>query len=325
MKKTGLAYSNIAFIKYWGKVSQALRLPLNGSISMNLSNLETKTTVEFSHLYKKHDITIDGEKKENEVERVIAHLDRIRLLAKSPPFAKVVSKNNFPSSSGLSSSASGFAALTLAAATALRLNLSEKELSIQARLGSGSACRSIPGGFVEWLNGDKSEKSYAYSIFPASYWQIVDIVAIVSNLKKSVPTSLSQIYALKSPFMQKRLALINEKINRIKNAIKNKNFPEFGELVEAECLELHSVIMTQTPSFIYFLPKTLSLLHQVRNWRSRGLMVYFTVNTGHDVHLICQRKDQDKVQKAVSLLPFVKKTIVNYPAGPAHLSVDHLF
>ena len=325
MKTTAIAYSNIAFIKYWGKKDQKLRLPLNNSISMNLSNLQTLTTVEFSQNLKSDDVTINAQKNISEVNRVIEHLDSIRQLAHSPLQAKVVSTNNFPASSGLSSSASGFAALTLAAASALGLNLNEKELSVLARLGSGSACRSIPAGFVEWEMGDRSDNSFAHSIFPENHWPILDIVAVVSDQKKDIPTSDTQKYALTSPFMSSRLKFIPGKILKLKKALKEKNFPEFGEIIESECLELHSVIMTQNPSFIYLLPESLSLMREVRLLRRQGLMVYFTVNTGHDLHLLCQEKDKNDLLQKLSSLSFIRKTIINYPAGPAKVIYDHLF
>lgn len=178
MKATAVAPSNIAFIKYWGTKDDVLRLPKNGSISMNLSNLLTTTTVEFNPDFYQDIVTVDNEQKVIEGNRVIKHLDRIRSLAKIDYKAKVVSNNNFPSSKGLSASASGFAALTVAGAAAAGLKLSEEELSILARQGSGSACRSIPDGFVEWLDGDTSETSYSVSLYKPDYWDIVDIVEI---------------------------------------------------------------------------------------------------------------------------------------------------
>jgi len=158
MKGTAIAPSNIAFTKYWGRKNELLRLPENGSISMTLSNLLTTTTVEFSPKYKKDEIIIDSKSVQpDEGERIIRHLDRVRAMASVPDKARVVSRNNFPCGTGLSSSASGFAALTLGALQAAGLHMSEKDISILARQASGSACRSIPGGFVEWRNGDTSE------------------------------------------------------------------------------------------------------------------------------------------------------------------------
>src|SRR3989338_6357678 len=141
MKATAIAPSNIAFIKYWGRKDEALRLPENGSISMNLNNLLTTTTVEFSPAFTGDSFSLNGVEDAEEQQRVIKHLDRIRQAAKIAEKARVVSRNNFPTGTGLSSSASGFAALTVAGAKAAGLNFSEKELSILARQGSGSACR----------------------------------------------------------------------------------------------------------------------------------------------------------------------------------------
>ena len=325
MKATAVAPSNIAFIKYWGKKDEILRLPENGSISMNLSNLQTTTTVEFNKDSKEDSIVINDIREENEGSRAIKHLDRIRKIAKINYKAKVVTKNNFPTGTGLSSSASGFAALTLAVVKAAGLNLSEKELSILARQGSGSACRSIPDGFVEWLDGDTSETSHAVSLYSPEYWDIVDVVAVVSKNKKEVSTTEGQKLAKSSPFFPVRLARIKEKIRLIKQYLKKKDFKNFGELLEAEALELHAIMLTSTPSLIYWLPGTLRVMHFVKKWRADGLEVYFTVNTGQDIHLICQKKDVEEVVKKVETISEVQKTIVNYPSNGAHLVENHLF
>ena len=358
MKATAVAPSNIAFIKYWGKKDEDLRIPMNGSISMNLSNLLTTTTVEFDPNLK-HDVFIlrhsgnqakpehpeslphpnplpKGEGgvrgrarmtgfEQNEIQRVIKHLDRVRALANINYKAKVVSKNNFPTGTGLSSSASGFAALTLAASNAAGLNLSEKELSILARQGSGSACRSIPDGFVEWLDGGSNETSYAVSLFPPDHWDIVDVVAIVSKNKKEIPTAEGQRLAKSSPLFPARLSKIKEKIKLIKKYIQEKNFSLFGELLEQEALELHAIMFTSTPSLIYWLPGTLKVMHAVKRWRTDGLQVYFTVNTGQDIHLICQKKDAEIVSKRASKIPEVKKTVINAPSIGTRLVPKHLF
>ncbi len=324
MKATAVAPSNIAFIKYWGRKDEVLRLPENGSISMNLSDLLTTTTVEFNKNFKEDEIIINGVKEKNEGNRAIKHLDRIRKLAKISDRAKVVTKNNFPTGTGLSSSASGFAALTVAASVAAGLKFSEKELSILARQGSGSACRSIPDGFVEWLDGDTSDTSYGVSLYPHDYWDIVDVVAVVSKNKKDVSTTEGHKLAVSSPFFPLRLAKIKEKINLIKRYMKEKNFSAFGELVEGEALELHAIMLTSTPSLIYWLPGTLKVMHAVKRWRQEGLPVYFTVNTGQDIHLICQKKDVEKIVKKAQDLSDVQKTIINYPSKGAHIVSEHL-
>jgi len=325
MKATAIAPSNVAFIKYWGKKDEALRLPENGSISMNLSNLLTTTTVEFSKDFKEDMVIINDQTEDNEGSRAVRHLDRIRNLAKIKYKAKAVSKNNFPTGTGLSSSASGFAALTVAGAKAGGLNLSEKDLSILARQGSGSACRSIPDGFVEWLDGDTSETSYAISIYKEDYWDIADVVAVVSKNKKEVSTTEGQRLVGSSPFFPVRLEKIKDKIRLIKQYMAEKNFQAFGELLESEALELHSTMLTSTPPLIYWLPGTLRIIHFVRRWRYEGLQVYFTVNTGQDIHLICQQKDTKKVVRNVERIPDVSKTIINTPSKGAHIVPTHLF
>ncbi len=326
MKITAIAPSNIAFTKYWGRKDEVLRLPENGSISMCLSNLLTTTTVEFSPDYTKDQITINNEVLETgKAERAIKHLDRIRKLANISDKAKVVSNSNFPSGTGLSSSASGFAALTLSASKAAGLNLNKKDLSILARLGSGSACRSIPSGFVEWLDGDTGDTSYATQIFPPNHWAIADVVAIVSEGKKEVPTSVGMQSTHSSPFMPVRQSRMKDKNEKVKKFIAEKNFKELGELVEQEALELHTIMLTQTPPLIYWTPGTLRIMKLTSHWRAEGIPVYFTINTGQDIHLICEAENIDKVQAKLKELEEVKDVIVNTPGEGAKLSENSLF
>lgn len=329
MKKTAIAPSNIAFTKYWGKKDEKLRLPENGSVSMCLSNLLTTTTVEFSNKYKKDQVTLRHSGVESnstiESQRVTAHLDLIRKIAGIKQKAKVVSKNNFPTGTGLSSSASGFAALTVAAATAAGLKLTEKQLSILARQGSGSACRSIPSGFVEWQDGSTSETSYAKTIFPASYWKIADVVVVVSLDRKDISTTVGQQTAASSPFMDTRLKRMKAKNELVKKLIKEKKFQQFGEFIETEALELHSIMMTQTPPLIYLLPATIELMRLTQQWRTNGLPVYFTLNTGQDVHLIVEQKNVERLKKELKKIRSVKDIIVNYPSEGTKLSKNHLF
>lgn len=325
MKATAIAPSNIAFTKYWGKKDEVLRLPENGSVSMCLSNLLTTTTVEFQEDLKEDQVTLNGEIESGENSRVIKHLNRVREFADIKTFAKVVSNNNFPIGTGLSSSAAGFAALTLAASKAAGLNLSEKDLSILARQGSGSACRSIPSGFVEWLDGDTSETSYSVQIFPPDWWDIVDVVAIVSSGKKDVPTTIGQQTAKSSPFMEARKSHMKQKNELVKEYIKNKDFQKFGELSEGEALELHAIMITQTPPLIYWQPNTILMMKLVQKWRSEGLQAYFTINTGQDVHILVEQKNASELIKKLEGLEEVREIIVNTPGEGARLSNKHLF
>lgn len=326
MKATAIGPSDIAFTKYWGRKDEALRLPENGSISMTLSNLLTTTTVEFSDKYRKDEIAINGGGLEKgEAERVIKHLDRIRDMAGISLKAKIISINNFPIGTGLSSSASGFAALTMAASKAAGLNLSEKELSILSRQASGASCRPIVSGFVEWLDGNTSDTSYSVQIFPPDWWKIADVVAIVSIDKKEVPTSIGHQSAQSSPFLPTRLSRMKEKNKKVKKIIEERNFKEFGELIEQEALELHAIMLTQYPPLIYWTPGTLQIMKLVSLWRSAGLPVYFTINTGQNIHLITEQKNSQKVVTKLKELKFVKNIIVNTPGQGARLSQNHLF
>jgi len=325
MKATAVAPSNIAFIKYWGKKNDELKLPENGSISMNLSDLTTTTTVEFSQQFREDYVLINNEIKDDQTNRVIKHLDLIREKAKLKLKAKVVSANSFPDGTGLSSSASGFAALTLAASKAAGLSLDEKELSVLARLGSGSACRSIPDGFVQWNKGSSSETSFARSIYKQNYWDIVDVVVLISQEKKEVSSTKGQLSASTSPFFQTRLKNIDEKIKQFKKALEIKNFTEFGKIIEQEALELHAIMLTSTPSLIYWQPETVNLMKLVKIWRNDGLEVYFTLNTGQDVHLIVKEKNVKELVKKLKSVKDVKKIIVNRSSSGAKLTDKHLF
>lgn len=203
MKATAFAPSNIAFIKYWGRKDEVLRLPENGSLSMNLSSMTATSTVEFSPRYTHDEIAIIGYPLDSILkERFIAHLDRIRGLVKESMYTKVVISNNFPIGTGLSASAAIFAALTMAATHAAGLHLTVKDLSIIARQGSGSACRSIPDGFVEWFDGDTSDSSYAVTLFPPKYWKIVNVVSVVNEGRKDVSSSVGQKLVRTSPFFK---------------------------------------------------------------------------------------------------------------------------
>ena len=302
MKKTTVkSLANIALIKYWGKKDEALRLPLNNSISVNLSGAFSLTTVEFSPQLRKDRIEMVGEEiGEKEKERIIEHLDRVREMAKIEFRARVKTKNNFPKGAGVASSASGFSALSLAAARAAGLKLSSKEVSILARLGSGSACRSVPDGFVEWKKGSSSSSSYAYSLYPPGYWDLVDLVVLVSAQVKKVSSTKGHSVVKSSPFAQARTKGVSQRLRKIKKALKEKDFTLLGETIEEEALNMHAVMMTSSPSLLYWSPKTLELMLAIRNWREEGLESYFTLDAGPTVHLICQKKEKKLILSMIA-------------------------
>jgi diphosphomevalonate decarboxylase len=194
------AHPNIAFIKYWGNRDEALRLPVNGSISMNLAGLETRTSVNFSDFDQNDSLILNGRPNTGvALQRVSDFLELVRQMAGIHSRAEVISESNFPTGAGMASSAAGFAALALSAAKAAVINLDESGLSRLARRGSGSACRSIPAGFVEWQMGTGDADSYAVSIAPPAHWELVDCIAIVSSNPKSTGSAEGHALAGTSP------------------------------------------------------------------------------------------------------------------------------
>ncbi len=325
MKTTFKASSDIALIKYWGKKDEVLRLPENGSVSIILEGLDTITTVDFDAKYHQDQVIIENNQTHEEAERVIKHLDRIRKLAGSQQKAKVVSENTFPRGTGLSSSGSGFAALTYAATAALGLSLSEKEMSILSRQGSGTACRCACGGFVEWKDGSTSAGSYSTTIFPAEHWDIRDVVAVVDEGKKKISSSAGHQSAQSSKFFAVRQQAISQKISQVKELLKSKNFSVLGQLIEAECLEFHSILLTSQPPLVMWYPGTLEVINAVEVMRKDGVEAYFTINTGFNVHVLTLPEYQAEVEKRLNQLSLVRKTLTaKVGQKPTQLS-QHLF
>lgn len=326
MKKTAQAPANIAFIKYWGKADNELRLPLNDSFSMNLTGAHTITTVEFVDGLPADDITLlDGSFSENETKRVIRGLDRIRARVGIGTKAKVVTKNSFPKGTGSAASASGFAALTVAACAAAATVLSEKELTILARLGSGSACRSIPDGFVVWEKGTDSETSYAHSLYPSTYWALSDVLAVVDSRMKKVPTSEGMDSVSTSPHLPARLEAIPSRLAALIQAFVDKDFPSLGRVIEEDCLDMHAVMQSQVPPLVYWNDATRLIMASVVQWRNEGLPVYFTIDAGPNVHCICEAKDEKMVRTKIEALGVVETIIENRAAQGTGLIADHLF
>lgn len=327
MKASAVAPANIAFIKYWGKIDEELRLPANGSISMNLDKCLTTTTVEFDKRYAEDSFEmIEEVVKEKEIERVKRYLSKLRKIAGKEIYAKVLSQNTFPKSSGIASSASGFAALLLAASKALGLNFGEKELTILARIGSGSACRSIPSGFVEWKFGKTNEQSYAYSLYPENYWDLRDILAIVGTDKKKVPTTEGMESSKNtSIFYKVRVIEAHKLLKKMKSAFKMKDFRILGEIIETDAIYMHCVMMSTSPALFYWTPKTLEIIKNIIQWREEGFESYFTIDAGPNVHIICEGKNEQKIIDKLKKIENIESIIVNKPAKGAHLINKHLF
>ncbi len=323
-KAIAKAHPNIAFIKYWGNRDDTLRLPANSSISMNLRGLYTQTSVLWDEDLKADQLILNGQQENGRaLERVSAHLNVIRERVGLALSAQVASDNNFPTGAGIASSASAFAALTLAAVAAAGATLSEQELTTLARLGSGSASRSVPAGFVEWYAADTHQASYAESVVPPEYWDIVDVVTVVSGDHKAVGSYYGHYSASTSDLQAARVDGAGERLRICKEAILNRDFETFAEVVERDSNLMHAVMMTSRPPLFYWLPATLAVMEQVRKWREDGLKVCYTLDAGPNVHCICVRKDADEVSEGLQNLSGVIEVRMAQAGGAAQVIPEH--
>lgn len=315
---TARANPNIAFIKYWGNRNDSLRLPENGSISMNLDGLETRTKVHFNETFLEDNILINGVTAEATARaRVVKMLDETRAIAGIPFFAMVESNNNFPTGSGVASSASGFAALAIAATKAAGLYLDEPALSRLARRSSGSACRSIPGGFVEWAAGTGDADSYAVSIAPPEYWDLADCIAVISIEPKVTSSTEGHTLAWTSLLQSARVEDAPRRLYICRHAILNRDFAALAEIVETDSNLMHAVMMTSRPPLFYWQPATLVVLQAVREARAKGLPVCSTIDAGPNVHIICTRSAAEETAKLMGSIPGVREVRLAKVGGPA--------
>ncbi len=317
---TAQAHPNIAFIKYWGDRENALRLPSNGSISMNLDGLVTRTTVSFQPSLAFDELIINGhEMTGKSLERVSAILELVRQSAGMALKAEVVSENNFPTGAGIASSASAFAALALAATKAAGLDWSENQLSRLARLGSGSASRSLPSGFVEWEMGTGDTDSYAVSLAPPEHWALADCVAIVSMGHKTTGSTEGHALASTSPLQAARVAEAPRRLEVCRQAILGRDFDHFAEVIEHDSNLMHAVMMTSRPALFYWQPATLAVMEAVREIRKGGTPVAYTIDAGPNVHVIGLQENANEVREILKSIPGVSDILLAKVGGPARL------
>jgi diphosphomevalonate decarboxylase len=307
---TAISHPNIAFIKYWGNRDNALRIPANGSISMNLASLETRTSVEVSPEFLSDSLTLNGRKETGTaLERVQAFLNLLREMSEKPFFAHITSENNFPLSAGIASSAAAFAALAAAGSQAFGLSLPEKELSMLARRGSGSASRSIPGGFVEWHVGKYDSATYAESIAPAEHWELWDCVAVVTDQPKKTGSTEGHLLAGTSPLQNARVKDTPRRLEICRSAILKKDFEALADIIELDSNLMHAVMMTSQPPLMYWSPKSLEIMQEVIKWRKIGIPAAYTLDAGPNVHIICSRDYADRVCTRLEKIPGVARVL----------------
>jgi diphosphomevalonate decarboxylase len=209
------------------------------------------------------------------------------------------------------------------------LELNEQELSALARRGSGSATRSVSGGFVEWKRGQKDDGSdcVAEQIAPPEHWpEFRMITTIVSTAQKKVKSRAGMAKTVENcPYYKDWLATVEEDIENVKKGIEGKNFTLVGETAQHNCLKMHATMITTKPPIVYWMPATMEVIHAVLAWKDEGIECYFTIDGGPQVKVICLEKDVPELEKRLKELPGVQKTVVCKPGEGAKIIEEHLF
>lgn len=318
MKNRGKAraYSNIALIKYWGKRDESYVLPMNSSVSLTLECFYTETQVIFSNSFNE-DIFYLNDKLQDRAatQKISSFLDLFRKASNNSMKATVNSNNFVPTAAGLASSASGFAALAAATNIASGLNLNPKDLSMYARQGSGSATRSIYGGFVEWQRGRSEKDSYAIAIDDAS-WDIGMVIVIVNSKEKSVSSREGMKHTVAtSPFYKVWPQSAEEDIKEIKLAIANRDFERVGSIAERNGLMMHATMLGANPPISYWEADSVLVMQMVRELRNEGISCYFTMDAGPNVKILCRLSEANKIADRIRQVFNEDQVIVTGP-GP---------
>jgi diphosphomevalonate decarboxylase len=308
LRAASQAQPNIALIKYWGKRDAALNLPVVGSISITLESLWTRTDVRFVPDQQEDRVSLNGRTDAAEARRIGKCLDLLRERAGVEYGAHVVSHNNFPTAAGLASSASGFAALVHAGAAALDLDLSLQEQSELARRCSGSAARSIFGGYVEWAHGTLADgsDSVARPLLDAGAWPLRVAVAITSTAAKQVgSTEGMRRTAETSPYQAAWIDTQEADLSMARDAIRARDFDALARISEYSCLKMHALALAAQPGLLYWNGATVECMHRVRALRQQGVPVFFTVDAGPQLKAVCMPSAIEQVKAALRDVPGV--------------------
>jgi len=310
MRAAAIAHPNIALIKYWGKRDVGSNLPAVGSLSVTLDSLETRTTVSFENGLANDRVQLNGrEASPGECARIRACLDSMRGLAGESRRARVESHNNFPTGAGLASSASGFAALVTAAAAATGLDAADPRLPEIARLGSGSAPRSLIGGFVHLGLSDGGTE--CRQLLAPGAWPLQIIIAVTAQAPKAVSSRDGMELSRKtSPYYDAWVADHRADLDQAVAAVRRRDFEALAEVSEHSCLKMHAVMLASRPPLIYWLPATLACLQRVRALRKGGLPVFATIDAGPQVKAVCLPEAADAVARELESIDGVQHLIV---------------
>lgn len=284
MQATAIAQPNIALIKYWGKRDIERTLPAVGSISITLRDLHTRMTVTFDDKSGGDELTVNGAPNDRMLPRLSACLDRVA--GSDRLRAHIVSDCNFPIAAGLASSASSFAALTVAGAAAAGKSYTTAELASLAGQASGSAARSLLGGFVELSNA--GDGIVVREICTADAWPLVVVVAITETAPKSVGSSEAmEISRRTSPFYARWVEQQTAELAAARAAIADRRFGRLAALAEHNCLKMHSIMWASRPPMVYWNAATMRCLQTIRRLQGEGVDVFFTIDAGPQVKAVC--------------------------------------
>jgi len=294
MKASAVAHPIQGLVKYHGLSDPLIRLPFHDSISVCTAPLETWTTVEFQEEARTDSLELNGKVLEGRpLERASAVLDAVRQLAGIETRARVVSRNDFPTNVGLGASASAFAAGALAAAGAVGLELDERQASTIARLGAGSASRSVAGGFALWHTGTDHDSSYAERLDAGDLE--MGIVAVVVKALKLTEDFHKEVVG--SPFFKARLEYVGGALDEMRRAIDARDVEAIGKLAEADTLVLHGITMTGPSHRVLWKPETMVAMQEVWAMREDGIPAHFSIDTGATVYVNCPMKHVKEVER----------------------------
>ncbi len=330
---TALATPNIALIKYWGKRDRRLILPANSSVSITLdAALNTRTSVMFSDGLKEDALYINGERINLSGKDAIEHVTPIDILRKMAGVkAKflAVSRNSFPTAGGLASSASGIAALVFAASHSLGLEITGKDLSMIARRGSGSSCRSMVGGFVKWNRGSSSDgsDSFAEQVAPPGHWPgIMDIVAVVSRERKKTPSRAGMEQTVESSILYKgRMEYVEGAVAEMVKSIIDKNFERLAAITMRDSNNMHATMLDTWPPIFYMNDASREIVDRINELNStegRNVAAY-TFDAGPNAHIITLRQDRSLVIGALHDIGGMSLIEAGVGGGP-RLAEEHL-
>jgi len=318
---TARANVNVALVKYWGKRDPALNLPATGSISLTLDGLGTEAAVGFGG-GEADRLVIDGvDAAGEEARRVVRFLDLVRAAARRHERGKVVMRSTVPRGIGLASSAAAFAALALAASRAAGLALDPSGLSALARRGSGSAARSIFGGFVEWHRGERADgvDSFAEPLAPVDHWDLRTIVAITSTAPKAVSSRDGMLRTAASPFYPAWVAGAEADLAEARAAIHARDLEALGLVAEHSALKMHAAALAARPPLVYWRAATVECMHRVWALRTDGVAAFFTIDAGPQVKVLCAPEDAARVAAVLESVPGVERILECGPGRGAEV------